>query len=88
MLLFIPLFLFTSVFFSICLPITQKHKQVEVVLDFVVGVVIVFPICWYEIGKVRFADISTIMVPSHRTEEQNWPLSNISHILVQVSKVQ
>lgn len=43
MLSFIPLFLFASLFFYICLPIIQKHKQVEVVVDFVVGVVIVFP---------------------------------------------
>lgn len=48
MLLFIPLFLFASLFFHVCLPMIQKHKQVEVVVDFVVG--IVFP--------MQFADMN------------------------------
>lgn len=32
-------------------------------------------------------DTGIVMVSSHRTEEQNLLLSNISHILQQVSKV-
>lgn len=45
---FISPFLFTLMLFNVCLLIIQKRKQLEVVVDFVVWVVIAFP--------VQFAD--------------------------------
>lgn len=40
-------------FFNVCLPIIQRHKKLEVVVDFVVGVGIVFP--------MQFADVKYIV---------------------------
>jgi len=40
-------------FFNVCLLITQKHKQLVVVVDFMMGVVILFP--------VPFADVKYVV---------------------------
>lgn len=58
MLQFISPFLFTLMFFKVCLLIIQKHKQLEVVVDFVVGAVIVFP--------VQFADVKCCAIGKGR----------------------